>query len=318
MPDATEKTIYDALTNAGFSMTQAAGLMGNMENESSFNVESDAIDSNGYPAVGLISWNEQSYPNAGTLVTGNQKKDLKDQINYLKTNTDNFKEGIQGNSAEAVAGNFAQYVEVCQGCAPGGAQWTARRANANQIYSDAKAGKWPSGPGVEQSNPKTQTTSFFSSLADVNSFFGDLISADFWERAGLILFGAILVIVGIVILAGGPGKTAQNAAKTGKLAGTLTGGGGSGPSPQQIADRQARLQIAQRNTALGERRQAVREQAEARRERHGTGHLKLAEQKEKRTAEHNERQVQIKEQKEARIASNSKKRPSPKPVSHSS
>lgn len=313
MADANENTIYDALTNAGFSMAQAAGLMGNMQNESSFNIESNAIDSNGYPAVGLISWNEQSYPNAGTLVTGNQKKDLKDQISFLKSGTSGFKQGVQGSTAEDVAGNFAQYVEVCQGCNPGGAQWSARRSNAQQIFSDAKANKWPSGPGVQTGNPKTQTTSIFSSLDNVNSFFADLISADFWERAGLILFGAILVILGIIVLVG-PANSVAAVATKGKSLGLP---GASGPSKEQIANKQARVQIARRNTELGERRMALREKAEIRRSSHGERSVTLAERKEQRTAHHKEREVQLKEKRETRIAAN-KKPASPKPVSHSS
>lgn len=53
---------------------------------------------------------------------------------------------------------------------------------------------------------KTKTTSIFnpfSALTNVNSFAGDLLSADLWERAGLILAGAILIIIGLVVLGRG-------------------------------------------------------------------------------------------------------------------
>lgn len=323
---ASERDIYNALVKNGFSMTQAAGIMGNMQNESSFNVESNAIDSNGFPAVGLISWNEASYPNAGTLVTGNQKRDLAAQMKYLKTQTHGFSQGVKGATAEDVAGNWAEFVEVCQGCAPGGAQWSQRRANAHQIFSDAKAGKWPTGPGVQSGSGggggggKIVTTSIFDSLNNINSFFADLLSADFWERAGLVLFGAILVIVGIIILAGptarGAAETGASLTRTGRTLG-LAGGGDSGPSPEQIANRQARLQVARRNTALGERHMALREKAEVRKETHSRETRELAQKREVRTAEHKDREISVKERKEARIASTQKhsgrREPNPAP-----
>ncbi len=295
----SERDIYNALTKSGYNMEQAAGIMGNMQNESSFNVESSAVDSNGYTADGLISWNQASYPNAGNLVTGNPKKDLKDQVKYLRTQTNGVNMGLQGTSAEEVAGNWAQYVEVCKGCAPGGAQWTQRRANAQTIFQEAKAGNWPSGPGVgthsKQHPTKTTTTSIFSSLGNINSFFADMLSADFWERAALIFFGAILVIVGILVLT----KTGGMATK---LATSRIGGNAelSGPSEAQIQNRQARLAIAQRNSEIGERRQALRERKEARSESDSNKSHELRQRREERTAGHNERSLKIRESSEKR------------------
>lgn len=130
--------VYQALTKAGLLPYQAAGVLGNIANESSFNVEANAMDTNGYRSYGLIQWNAQSYPNASQYVTGNPVKDLKTQtaaiVNLFRQH------GIGGTTAGAVAGNWASQVEVCKGCQPGGAQFNARVGNAVTIFQQIVSG----------------------------------------------------------------------------------------------------------------------------------------------------------------------------------
>lgn len=139
--------IFEALRHAGLNTAQAIGVMANMVNESSLNVETNAMDSNGARAYGLISWNAASYPDAPGLVTGNPARDLAAQVQYLLHRTSGIGPGLSGGDATTVAGNFAQYVEVCQGCGPGGSQWAARRANVSRVQSllGSAAGSDPGG-----------------------------------------------------------------------------------------------------------------------------------------------------------------------------
>lgn len=157
--------------------------MGNMQNESDFNIETNAVDSNGARAYGLISWNAASYPNASSLVTGNTQKDLADQINFLLHDTSGTSQGLQGQTAAEVAGNWAQFVEVCQGCQPGGAQWTQRQENANQILNSINTGNWgPGGSGISgASNTQNAVdTGIFNSSAlpfpfDIPGILGNIL-----------------------------------------------------------------------------------------------------------------------------------------------
>jgi hypothetical protein len=249
-----EQQVYQALTAAGFSQVQAAGVMGNMENESDFNVEAAALDSNGLESYGLIQWNAGSYPNAGSLVTGNAAQDLANQVQFLLHDTSGTGQGLQGSTASQVASNWAQFVEVCSGCQPGGGQSIERQNNANAILSQIQSGNWGAGgagiTGTGATNASTtgavttgidlpfpfDVPSILGGLLGSNSPAGSLttgigegiasgaISAftsitnafleklgingwkDFFARLGLIILGAIILIVGLKNLT----KTSNN------------------------------------------------------------------------------------------------------------
>jgi len=117
-------------------------MMGNMQNESAFNVETNWPDTNGYHAYGLISWNAKFYPDAPSLVTGNKWGDLARQIQYLLHHTRRVAKGLKGSTAAEVASNWSNYVEFCKGCAFGGYQNDRRQANATAIYQEAMSGGW--------------------------------------------------------------------------------------------------------------------------------------------------------------------------------
>lgn len=187
---SSEQQIYQALTAAGFSKNQAAGVMGNMQNESDFNVESAALDSNGAMSYGLIQWNAASYPNASSLVTGNAQKDLANQVNFLLHNTSGTGQGLQGQTASEVAGNWAQFVEVCNGCQPGGAQWLQRQANANAILGQINSGNWGAGGAGVSGTQNAQTTGIFNSGGlifpfDIPSILGNLLGGPGSQAGGL-------------------------------------------------------------------------------------------------------------------------------------
>jgi hypothetical protein len=137
----TEKDVYDALIKAGFSRSQAAGIMGNAQNESSFNPE--AVGDQG-TSFGELQWHLPGYPFAPGLVTGNPTRDLADQIPHIVAAAKGL--NLTG-TAQQVAGTWAADFERCIGCQPGGAQYQQRVTNAGRIYQQAVTGKWPSSPG---------------------------------------------------------------------------------------------------------------------------------------------------------------------------
>ena len=231
-----EQTLYNDLIQAGLSGAQAAGVMGNAQYESGDNVEASAVDSNGKQSEGLIQWNEGTYPNAGSLVTGNGPSDLNNQIQFLLHNTNNTSKGLAGTSAAQVAGNWAQYVEVCAGCQPGGSQYNSRVAAAQQIYNDAVSNNWPT-PTTGSASNASDTASNASLLSDLfgnipglfTSAAGDIGSAilsslgipslkDLLERLGLLIIGVVVLFIGIRMLVQSEGKQAIN---------LINGGGGN-------------------------------------------------------------------------------------------
>lgn len=88
---------------------------------------------------------------------------------------------------------------------------------------------------------------------------------DYLERAGLILLGGILIIIGLIVLAKGPAERVAGEASSivGPMKG-VKGSGSKGITPEQRADRNRRLALAEQNAAIGERRIAVKEAKERR------------------------------------------------------
>jgi hypothetical protein len=138
----TKSDIWSALRAAGYSPVQAAGVMGNMRNESAFNVETNWPDTNGFHAYGLISWNAAFYPDAPSLVTGDQWADLARQVDYLLHHTRRIGKGLKGSTPAEVASNWSDYVEACANCGFGLLQNSRRQAIAVVIYQEAISGRW--------------------------------------------------------------------------------------------------------------------------------------------------------------------------------
>src|SRR5215469_11700302 len=136
----TPKDIWDILRRY-LTPVQAAGLMGNAIAESSLNPEASVQDSNGYQSVGLFQFNEQSYPNAGSLVTGSPLKDAEAQVKFALRVAP--KSALDGSTPSQVASNWATNFERCQTCEPGGASNQQRESNATQVAGWAGSGNWP-------------------------------------------------------------------------------------------------------------------------------------------------------------------------------
>jgi hypothetical protein len=226
----TPKDIWDGLKKIGASAVSAAGIMGNMINESSLNVETGlggtVIDSNGYPVYGLVSWNAADYPTASQLVTGNPAADLRAQLDFLAQTG-----GLQAASGTTVAetaSNFAANYERCQGCAAGGSQNASRVAQAQTVAGWAAAGNWPSSAGsasdtatltaADSAAATAQQKQCLWSISNAGvdpSIFGwhpvgsvgafywclfDRAQARAWIGAGLLVGGILITAAGLAMM----------------------------------------------------------------------------------------------------------------------
>lgn len=135
-----------------------------------------------------------------------------------------------------------------------------------------------SGTAIDTSGTPASTTSVLGDLTGLSifqpfaNFFTDVTSADIWERIGLILFGFALIGIGLLMLASGPALQALGvSARVGRgarsIGRTFSSSDSGGPTPEEVAERQSRFQLAQKNTEIGERKVAVQEMRERRLDR---------------------------------------------------
>jgi Phage tail lysozyme len=281
----TPEEIYYLLLAKGASTIQAIGIMANMKAESSLDPESGGIDSNGKWAGGLISWNSGSYPNAHALVTGDPQADVRAQINYLFSNTNGIRAGLQGATAQQVAGNFAANVEVCNGCNPGSTipnGWTTRVGYAAGLLSAATSGNWQSAGSSTVSSSSSSSSSpasgclvQFPGIAGIGA---TCLLSNSQARAiagGLTLIPATgFIIVGAVVLAafafrrsGAGGAVGGAAEATGGVLAAIPGLEGAGlavAAAGSAEKRSARRRTQQQGQAREARQGQAREAREGR------------------------------------------------------
>jgi hypothetical protein len=141
--------------------------------------------------------------------------------------------------------------------------WAASHYDWGASFSDAALpGKKSALKGTGVSPTQAQTTSIISSLSGAGDVIGDLSSADFWERAGLIIFGAILIIVGLVIVSL-PAASKAAGAVSKFSPGSIPAGSG-GPTDEEREDRSRRLALAEKNTDIGAEKVRIQGMREAR------------------------------------------------------
>lgn len=213
LPGVSPADIWKELIRQGASSTEAAGIMGNMIMESSLNVESAAMDSNGAMAYGLVSWNAASYPHASTLVTGNPQQDLTSQVTFL-AQTGGFR-AARGATASQAGGNFAANYERCQGCQPGGVPWKERAANAVKMLAASKSGKWPQNDsgktptGTTSADPAQCLIGFSNNIPVIPFVYTQTISVCFVSKSegrallgfGLFAGGMLIALPGLSLIA---------------------------------------------------------------------------------------------------------------------
>lgn len=278
--------IYDALTRAGASTTQAIGIMANSINESTLNPEAtNPKDPNG-GSYGFVQQNGSQY---ASLVTGNPQADLNAQVRVVAQNG-GFAAASGSTPAEA-AGNFASKYERCTGCQPGGDQYNQRVSNAATVAGWVSSGKWPksagsaaagaagstgggTGPGCLMANPFSTNLPL---IGNVSAGPSCLFSAS-QARAligGLLLLPAfVATLTGAVLLVAlGFRKTAPGAGRAAETVGAglafvpgLEGAGlavaGAGAAaqrsaPQSVERRRARREAGRAETAELEQRGAT-------------------------------------------------------------
>jgi hypothetical protein len=116
--------VNEYLKAKGYSKNVVAGIMGNIQAESSFRIGVEVIDVNNKESFGLIQWNFGSYPQVFALrddATGNKFNTVKEQLDYLTTKMSVFTTFIDTvratDNEQYTAFLFAHFVEVCCGCA---------------------------------------------------------------------------------------------------------------------------------------------------------------------------------------------------------
>lgn len=136
MADTTiAQTIYEALLFAGATPVQAAGIMGNMVQESSLDPEDNAPGN-----WGLVQW---TIPGAGSgidrnqYITGNTIHDIEAQIELLKQQG-GFA-AASGSTAEEAAVNFMNNYERPDAALANEAR---RTSAATSIFQVAQSGGW--------------------------------------------------------------------------------------------------------------------------------------------------------------------------------
>ena len=266
MAGVTPKQIYQALLSAGASTTQAIGIMANMMAESSLNPEAiNRADPNG-GSFGLVQQNGSSY---SSLVTGNPSADMNQQIKVLAHNG-GFA-AASGSTGATAAGNFAANYERCQGCQPGGAQYSTRVANANTVAGWVSSGSWPTSAGSAASSASggagTQATltSYNTASCLVGTGGGILGFGSvciFTKSEARAFIGAMVLgvsvtvgIVGAVILAASAFQKTGAARAVGQAAAVVPGVGAGVRAATRAAPRQPTAAATRQRTTAATREQ---------------------------------------------------------------
>lgn len=206
------RDIYNELIKQGFSTNQAIGAMANGIAESGLNPETRVVDSNGYYSNGIWQFNEASYPNSGSLVTGKCAADISAQVGLLRASISG--QALAGASSAEVAGNFARYFERCATCQPGGQSYQQRVGNAATVSGWVASGKWPtssaglagsaSASSAQASGPDCAFTFGGGSVAGIGLPSACLLKKSTIRHAAggaLMLAGGTVGMVGVLLLA---------------------------------------------------------------------------------------------------------------------
>lgn len=148
--------IWAALTGAGFSAVQAAGIMGNAAQETggqsyqNINVEENI----GGACFGMVCFTTGGGYVASQLVTGNPSADLTAQVAMIASQCGPTNTGCWGGASDpaSAALAFSTNWERCGAC-----NNPVREAQAQAVYSAAQSGNWPMGSGTPSPSGPTST-----------------------------------------------------------------------------------------------------------------------------------------------------------------
>lgn len=187
------QAIYQFLTGAGLSPNAAAGILGNIEQESGGN----PMAGSNPPGRGLI----QKLGDPG----GSLSSELQVILSYIKANGSISDINAHATSPSAAALYFSQRYERPSAAAANNAN---REASANEVAQAAKTGNWstaasatttgfdPTGIGALASS----FTGFFGQFGDMFTLFHNVISPGFWLRVGMFFAGIFLLAFGVYAL----------------------------------------------------------------------------------------------------------------------
>ena len=190
------QAIYTFLTGAGFNANAAAGILGNIEQESGGNPAA--------PGGGLI---QILSGNPGYTSNTSLAAQMQSILAYVKANGSISDINAHASSPSAAALYFSTKYERPNASLANNAN---RQSSADAVASAAKSGNWstaassvPSttgGAGSDILGWLTGSTGFLSDFKDLFTIFHNLISPSFWLRIGAFFIGSALLIFGIYAL----------------------------------------------------------------------------------------------------------------------
>lgn len=133
--------------------------------------------------------------------------------------------------------------------------WAGDPALNQKLPHIPPTNNFPPGTGnTGAPGPAPSPIPFFGAFAN---FFSNPVDA--LERLGLILFGGVILLVGVSLVAFTPARKGLET-----IGGIKHDRGSPALSPEDRADRERRMQLAERSSAIGERRVKVTEAREER------------------------------------------------------
>jgi hypothetical protein len=184
------QAIYTFLTGQGFNANAAAGILGNIEQESGGNP--------GAPGGGLI----QILGHVG----GTLAQELTATMNYIRANGSVSDINAHASTPSAAALYFSTKYERPLASA---ANNPNRQASAEEVAAAAKSGNWSTGSAASPSSGGagsdilgwlTGSTGFLNDFKDLFTLFHNLVSPSFWLRIGAFFIGSALLVFGIYAL----------------------------------------------------------------------------------------------------------------------
>lgn len=187
------QAIYTFLTGQGFNANAAAGILGNIEQESGGNPEEQG--------GGLI----QILGQAGGTLT----EQLAATMKYILANGSVADINAHSTSPSAAALYFSTAYERPNAALANNAN---REASAQEVAQAASSGNWSTSATPDGSTgTATDLTSFLTGIptefGDFFTIFHNLVSPAFWLRIGAFFIGAALLGVGIYTLIQGNSKS---------------------------------------------------------------------------------------------------------------
>lgn len=189
------QAIWDFLTKAGFNENAAAGILGNIEQESGGNPAA--------PGGGLI---QILSGNAGFTSSTALAAQMESIITYIKANGSISDINAHASTPEAAALYFSSSYERPLASA---ANNPNREASAAAVLEAAKSGKWPTSTGADASTGASTASGLFTWPGEITGFFSDgktfidsllwLVNPASWLRIGAFGVGSILLVLAIYV-----------------------------------------------------------------------------------------------------------------------